>query len=421
MSKIPKKIWGLWCNFNEKKDGVINETLNFFISIIKNLHPSWEINIITKWDELINYIKEDAVLSNLLDNNFVGAAHKSDMIRYFFLKKYGGVWIDISTFLVAPLDKLIETSNTDFICYYASSIDVREWLFKPLAEFYESVEYKNRIDKWIITEEEFISLKNKNLDFIPENYFICSSPNHKIITLTYDLLTEFWSNNLQLINSKETLCYYQDAYIVYLIEDIFNTHIMEINLFKRFNNKTFDERNYKLLFNTFDCGYLFNYLQLYIAIESYCELNKPYKLDYLEKPIEKETNAFKDLCINNWCKDIQISFNNGTPNILLLSAAYNRAAKWSDNLEERLSWDNTYLGNKIKSITSQEQAEQMLKEFEDNGLTQFKFGAYTRNSKIIPNLMKWYKKEQNAGRKKKNKKTKKIKKIQKIKTKRYRK
>ncbi len=87
---IPKKIWALWCNFKEKKDGQMNEQLTFFKDRIIKQHPEWEVNIIVSWDVLINYINKSEFLMKLIENEFVSAAHKSDAIRFFFFKDTAG-------------------------------------------------------------------------------------------------------------------------------------------------------------------------------------------------------------------------------------------------------------------------------------------------------------------------------------------
>ena len=42
-------------------------------------------------------------------------ANKSDLIRFYLLERYGGIWVDCSTFMTAPLDWLPE----GFFCYNA--------------------------------------------------------------------------------------------------------------------------------------------------------------------------------------------------------------------------------------------------------------------------------------------------------------
>lgn len=126
---IPKKIWALWINFFEKTDGILTDDLIFYINRIKYLHQDseWQVIIITEYENLISLIKDDEykqIILDVFDNKFVGSAHKSDLIRYYLLKTYGGYWIDISTFLVMSLNELSILNNSSFVCYYAPTIDV---------------------------------------------------------------------------------------------------------------------------------------------------------------------------------------------------------------------------------------------------------------------------------------------------------
>ena len=122
---IPKIIWAIWCNFDNKTDGILNERLTYFKDRIIQQHPGWTVNIITKWNELLDYIKEDEHLMKIFNNSFISAQHKSDAIRFFLLQKYGGFWIDISTFLLTPLDIYYEKQpNATFITYYTPPLMV---------------------------------------------------------------------------------------------------------------------------------------------------------------------------------------------------------------------------------------------------------------------------------------------------------
>ena len=87
---IPKIIWAVWLDFNNKKDGDIDKNINFFINNIKihHINNDWKINIITKWNDLIcilNNNEDGKKIINFLDNKFIGGAHKSDLVRFYLL------------------------------------------------------------------------------------------------------------------------------------------------------------------------------------------------------------------------------------------------------------------------------------------------------------------------------------------------
>jgi hypothetical protein len=439
MSAIPKTIWGLWCNFKEKKDGTITEDLKFFIDRIKSLHTEergWKVNIITGWSDLLGLISGNAFLEKLLNNSYVGPAHKSDAIRYFLLKEHGGVWVDTSTFITQSFDHLLISPDTKFICYYAPATDIQEWLINPLGELYEDTSYNDRLDKWVKTniEKSFIKIKN-NFTFMPENYFICSTKGHPIVSETYNALEKFWSDNLDVITSDSEMCFVVNTYMKKLSDAIFEIDYDSflsavdkkiIDTFK--GNKELEKYFLTKLWN---CGYIFNYLQLYNSIISH--INKyDRSINYIttstEEINEPNFKHYKEgLCELNNCDNVSISLNNGPTkieNILLLSASYNRLGKWSDNRDNRLTWEHTYLGDIISAIKSKEEAEETIKDLIKKGFNQFKFGSYTRNSPIIILLKKWYSTSpsQEGGKsikKRSRKKNKTIRKIKRRKSKNY--
>ena len=141
----------------------------------------------------MSYVSKDVNLHTLINSDIVGAAHKSDAIRYFLIKTYGGYWIDISTFLLSSFDTLFindeEMDNNVFMCNYAPVSDVEKWLIRSLSDAYEHTP----IDKMMNfkeKEEKYIDLKSeyKKFDFISENYFIATLKEHVIINETYSMI-----------------------------------------------------------------------------------------------------------------------------------------------------------------------------------------------------------------------------------------
>jgi hypothetical protein len=408
---IPKKIWTLWLNFARKEEGILSDDLTFFIERIKYLHPkseSWEINIITTFDQLYKLIDlkdgENKFIIDILDNNYIEPAHKSDLIRYYLLKTYGGYWIDISTFFLMSISEMTQINNSSFVCYYAPTNDVSEWLISSLSNMYETTNYNDRIKKWSSIEEMIIKLKNNYkeiLNVIPENYFIGSTQNHEIINNVFYLLKTFWIENNNKIIDKNTKCFVQNNYIYKLITQIYDINKLSLippldlmlnNIFNQNNQSEID--NYIIKNSISDCGYLFNYLQLYIGIYNYIS-KTTFKIEkeFLIKP-KLNINYELDLCINNNCNDLVIDITNIKDNskidtICLLSATFNRLGKWSNNRHERISYENTFLGNKIMNVKKQEDVLKLLYELKNNNFSQLKFSSFTRNSPIIAILKQW--------------------------------
>lgn len=395
---IPKIIWALWCDFNNKSDGILNERLTYFKDRIISQHPEWKVNIITSWSELTEYIRENKLLTDLVNNEFVGGAHKSDSIRFFLLKKFGGFWLDISTFLFTPLDIYYDIQpNATFIGYYTPPFMIEEIIFNSLGDMFDSVKYNSVLSKFKAKQSEFIKLNQQYQDFpfIPENFFIASIPNHPVTSDIFQQLMDFWSLALPNISSQETLCYEINKLMNTLASEMFDINNIDYTLVNTFDNDDITDTKFpmKLLNNVWHCGYVFNYLQMYKAIVNYIKNNNA--------TITQETNTrpfnseyTRDLCpidgkINS-CQNI-IATTSDKSVLYLLSLSYNRLIKWSNTMDERITFDNTYIKKMIDEIgVNGLTKEELIQNIIGMGIYQIKFSSWTRKSNIIEKFMQLY-------------------------------
>lgn len=415
---IPKKIWALWCNFKEKKDGAMNEQLTFFKDRIIKQHPEWEVNIIVSWDVLINYINKSDFLMKLVENEFVSAAHKSDAIRFFFLKEHGGFWIDISTFLFRSLDVYYEIQpNAKFIGFYTPSFMVEEIIFSSLGDMFDNVKYDQVIKKFKPKQGNYIKLNKKyqKYPFIPENFFIASVPNHEVTTDVYNQLEEFWKNALPNITTPEKLCYEINKLMNNLAKEIFIINDINFTTNELFDSNDITDEKYalKTLDNIWHCGYVFNYLQMYKSIVNYMIKNNS---EITQETTENSFNHpdyshYKDILCSvdeniNACKNIIATDKD---NILyLVSLSQHRLIKWGNTMNERISFDNTYINGMIDLVKKKELSEsELIENIVKMGIYQIKFSSWTRDSNIIPKLMEMYPNTVKEGEGKKRRKTKK--------------
>lgn len=102
--KTPKKIHALWLNFKENKDGIIPDNLHVFIDRMKHLHQTWDIKIWTSWEEMESELVTRQYMLKYIQNPYCNPANKSDCLRFHILEKYGGVWVDLSTYFIKSLD-----------------------------------------------------------------------------------------------------------------------------------------------------------------------------------------------------------------------------------------------------------------------------------------------------------------------------
>lgn len=405
---IPKTIWALWCNFKDKKDGILDEKITYFKDRIIKQHSEWEINIITSWDQCINYIKDNEILMNLINNDFIGAAHKSDAIRYFLINKFGGFWLDISTFLFTPLDIYYTLQpNSTFIGYYTPPFMIEEIIYSSFGDMFDSIKFSKIVNKMKNEQNKFIDLNDeyKNYPFMPENFFFASIPNHPI---TYDILQQlliFWETSLPKISDNISLCYEINKLMNTLSSEIFNINNIDYNIYKTFTNNNITNKSFsqKILNNIWHCGYVFNYLQMYKSIVKYIKESSSTIIQE-DNPNELTNNYNKDLCTIekgniNTCKNIIIKNKNNNSVLYLISLSYNRLIKWTDKMEERVSFDNTYITELIDTVGPTFTKEQLIEKIISMGIYQIKFSNWTRGSKIIPKFMTLYPNTINGGNK----------------------
>ena len=409
---IPKIIWMVWCDFDNGKDGVLNETLEFYKNRIIQLHDEkyWKCNIITKWTNLIHFLDKDINMLNIIQNKYINAPNKSDVVRFYLLNKYGGFWIDFSTFVLTSLDVYYKY-DANFICIYSPSIFIEQWIIKPFSFAFHNFNFKKN-DRLSKIQNKFIKRKGiyKKYPFITENFFIGSIPNHYITNTTLTQLIHFWKHALPNIIDKETLCFEMNKYNHILMSNIFDMTFANNIIYNIFKDENNENEKKKLLDDIYSsCGYYFNYLQIYKALIEYIHNRKP----IITQPTPtntsdsfiKEIKDYHNICFTKddiaSCKNIIIDTKKDK--ILLVSAMHGRTIKWSNIPKNRTSLEKTYLE---KNINYYKDINKFINKMIKNNIYQIKFSVWTRNSKIIPVLIR--KTTKNKPKMKINNKTKKI-------------
>jgi hypothetical protein len=83
------------------------------------------------------------------------------------------------------------------------------------------------------------------------------------------------------------------------------------------------------------------------------------------------------ICKNNSCNDLIINISK-----------YTRLSKWNNNMDKRISWENTIGGNLINKATTKEQITDQLIKID---ILQLKFGSWTRDSPVVDKLILLFK------------------------------
>jgi hypothetical protein len=115
-----------------------------------------------------------------------------------------------------------------------------------------------------------------------------------------------------------------------------------------------------------------------------------------ENANELKTEYNEDLCSIdnniNACKNILGTNQQDGSVIYLISLSYNRLIKWANTMDERISFDNTYISNLFNSIgkTPGVTKETVIQDIINMGIYQIKFSSWTRKSKIIDKIMELY-------------------------------
>lgn len=133
--EVPKIIHCLWLDFGNKRNGNI-DGLGLFINRIIDLHQDYKLNFIFNYDKCINDIKkykEYSWIIKILNNNYIGPAHKSDVLRFFYLYTMGGVWLDISTFVISSIEDIRLKNPYGFTCFYIPHKIAQYWVINPLS------------------------------------------------------------------------------------------------------------------------------------------------------------------------------------------------------------------------------------------------------------------------------------------------
>jgi hypothetical protein len=270
-----------------------------------------------------------------------------------------------------------------------------------LNNMFDSVNFNYQLSpEYNALQKKYIKRKNKYTKFpyIPESFFVASIPNHPITINIFNQIKTFWTTTLESITTKEILCEKMNYLMNNLATKVFNINILEYELFNIFKDipedRILKEFKKQLLNQLWNCGYIYIYLQMYIALVEYIDneetvieqdagdvtLNTPYNNSLCL--IDGETNI-------NYCKKITI--RKDTEVVVLIPLSLYRLIKWGDTTNERITFENTILYEELKHITKKSDAKKIIKKYIENGIYQIKFSHWTRDSDFVNLLAKLFK------------------------------
>jgi hypothetical protein len=244
------------------------------------------------------------------------------------------------------------------------------WAIKPFSDQYEQISVKEKVNNIYPNLHKIVTKSN---DFVCESYFIMSPPHHPIVIDVLKQMENTWSlDKVEKIIDTKTHCSYLNLVMNNLISKVYNI-----------NHEVLELLNYNI--NIYDCGYLWIYFIMTIAVTNFIKRNNLTKYKNQLTPNQKivinkispEISTY--ICNESTCKDITWKDDLQTPNVHLISSSWARLVKWSNNRDNRLNWETTFLGNLInKGYKSNISSKYFLKKLEEYNITQIKTGAFTR-------------------------------------------
>lgn len=172
-NKYPNKIWQLWLQGKEQMP-----------PIVKKCHESikkyyGDRVILLDKNSLKDYIELPDYIEKKYQQGKISHANYSDMIRLSLLAKYGGCWIDSTTYLTGYIPE--DILNADFFTFKSAQS--------------EHLKDINTIEQFKI----FSNHINKIID-IESPYFISSKSGNILINAVLNLFFEYWKHENKLVD-----------------------------------------------------------------------------------------------------------------------------------------------------------------------------------------------------------------------------
>ena len=100
-------IWVCWWQGEEN----MPEVVKVCYRSIKKLSGKLPVVLITE-DNLKDYVQRPQFIMDKYAAGIISRTHFSDILRFYLLKEYGGIWMDITNFLTAEIDSFVPADST---------------------------------------------------------------------------------------------------------------------------------------------------------------------------------------------------------------------------------------------------------------------------------------------------------------------
>lgn len=145
LSEIPKIIHQVWFNFSDSSSGAaVPQHLQQRQATWHAAHPTWK-HLIWTDDDANRLLTERYPDSIDLFKTYKQPIERVDAIRYFILHAFGGIYVDMDTECVAPLDPLCNSSQLVLMEKYDTSRLARKNVDENIADSQQLVFLSNYI------------------------------------------------------------------------------------------------------------------------------------------------------------------------------------------------------------------------------------------------------------------------------------
>ena len=117
---VPKKIWIFWAQGWDNAPPLVKLCRDSWTAN----NPNYEINLLSQ-DDIVQYV----TLDYSLEGKKLTPTNYSNILRLSILSKYGGVWVDATTFCSAPLDSWVPfIMQSGFFAFEKPKTTVADWI-----------------------------------------------------------------------------------------------------------------------------------------------------------------------------------------------------------------------------------------------------------------------------------------------------
>lgn len=219
-------IWQMWWQGEDKAPELVQKCFQS----VKKYYPDNRI-VITE-NNYKQYVDVPDFIMDKFNKGIIGPALFSDIIRILLLIRHGGVWIDSTCLLTAPIPE--EILNQE-VFYFKSAT----WSQNP------AVPTERLLEKLIKIPTYAKAL------YTGSSWFIVSKPNNILLKSLYKIMFEYWKNedlmiDYYLIHLMLTLIIIHNGNCKESFEKMLtlsnrNPHLLQMSLDNNFNDELFED------------------------------------------------------------------------------------------------------------------------------------------------------------------------------------